>query len=131
MAYGCDQSFPYVKFGICPIDVTDNSAWEIKEDSIIELEKYREYNFTRTLDVTEYNQFIKIDIPNNIGRIYAHDITVVDETTRAYLEENVQYKILTYSDVVQDEIELDSEQYSIIKGYFKKGRNNMYTLGVI
>lgn len=91
----------------------------VRPDSIIELEKYREYSFMRSLNVDSYNEFVKIEIPSDIGRIYTHDIIVVDETDRVYLEDTNQYKIMAYSDVVDDEIELDGREYSIIKGYFK------------
>ena len=91
----------------------------VQPDSIIELEKYREYSFMKSLNVDSYNEFVKIDIPSDIGRIYTHDIIVVDETDRVYLEDTNQYKIMAYSDVVDKEIELEGREYSIIKGYFK------------
>lgn len=90
----------------------------IKEDSVIELERYREYNFTRPLNVDTYNKFVTIEIPKKIGRIYTHDIVVVDETTRIYLDP-AQYTVMAYSDVVDKEIEVMGGQYSIIKDYFK------------
>ena len=42
MAYGCSEHHPYIKLGVCPINVTDDSAWEITEGNTVEFGVYNE-----------------------------------------------------------------------------------------
>lgn len=90
----------------------------IKEDSVIELERYLEYRFNVSNIIMDVNSPVQYDIPKSIPRIYTYDIAVIDETSNMYLDTN-KYNIIAYSDILKKEITLEHWQYSVIKDYFK------------
>ena len=90
----------------------------IKEDSIIELDKYNEYDFTRFHTFENVNDEVTIEIPKHIKQIYAQDINVVDEDTRLFIPTS-HYKILAYSDIMEEDIELNQTGYATIKNSFR------------
>ena len=112
---------------VCPLDYTLICTVDffhfyipcsiIKEDSIIELEKYTEYDFRQEVTFDDVSQKITIEIPKSIKKIFTRDITVIDLERGVYLGES-EYKITAYSDIMEEDIKLDGMGYATIKDRF-------------
>ena len=113
---------------ICPLDYTLITTMDfyhfyipcrfIKENSIMEIEKYTEYDFHREVTFGSTNSPISIEIPKSIKKILTHDISIIDLDRNTYLG-GAEYKIVAYSDIMESEIELEPKGFSTIKGSFK------------
>lgn len=89
----------------------------IKEDSIIEFEKHREYDYTVKGIVV--NNEIHVELPdylNNYG-IYPRDIYLVTTDNNLYVD-YYDYEIIAYNDILDKRITLNNQEYAKIYNDF-------------
>ena len=126
--YGTDFRIFIDNHFICPLDYTLILNVDfyhfyipcslIKSDSIIELEKYTEYDFKQEVQFNDVNQPLTIQIPKHIKKIYTQDITLIDLERGVYLGD-AEYKVSAYSDIMESEIDLATRGYATIKDSFR------------
>lgn len=95
----------------------------VKEDSMIELDKHPEYDFTRFVTFEDTEHPITVELPKTIKKIYAQDIILVEEDTRRYIPFQ-DYTLTAYSDIMEEDIILKPNAYATIKGKFHLQLNN-------
>lgn len=87
---------------------------KITKTSIIEFERHREYEFIVEHTFESMEDDFEIVFPKECPFIFAHDIVTIDMSNNVYID-NSQYRIVSYSDLMEREIEYVPDHYSIIR----------------
>lgn len=87
----------------------------IKEDSILEIEKYRVFKYDKTIKASE--ELVKIEIPENIKYINVWNIYIHDIKSNAYVGRNA-YEIVAYNKILDEYVDINPEGYSTLTNSF-------------
>lgn len=90
---------------------------KVTATSIIEMEKYRIFGFSRDVKPTSVDERIEITVPTNIKYIPVYNIQVYMSINKRYIDRS-KFKIFVHNDLVDDYIEIDINGNYMIKGNF-------------